>query len=388
MTTNFKDNIPLSLYIHIPWCVQKCPYCDFNSHALNTDLPEREYIRALIADLEHDLPLIWGRKIIAIFIGGGTPSLFSPESMAVLISELRARLNLAPDIEVTLEANPGTVDTKKFAEFREVGVNRLSIGVQSFNDEFLGALGRIHGRREAIAAAESAHYAGFDNFNLDLMYGLPKQSNVQAMDDLHTALSLSPTHISFYQLTIEPNTPFYAQTPQYLPDDDTLWTMQEQGVSLLQRGGYEQYEVSAYAAAGKQCKHNLNYWQFGDYMGIGAGAHAKITNIAKQSIQRLSKTKLPKRYMATAGTAKVISTNYILKPEDALFEFMLNALRLTHGVTLDLFPKNTGLSLALLQNILEDAKRQGLLDVSTDKISPTKKGSRFLNNLIAMFLPD
>jgi len=384
---NFKENLPLSLYIHIPWCVKKCPYCDFNSHELGDVLPEHDYITALIADLEHDLPLIWGRKIIALFIGGGTPSLFSPESIAKLISELRARLNFAPDIEITLEANPGTVDRNKFAEFREVGINRLSIGVQSFNDEFLNKLGRIHGRQEAINATESAHHAGFDNFNLDLMYGLPNQSSDQAMDDLQTAISLNPKHISYYQLTIEPNTRFYAQAPEHLPEDDMLWSMQEQGISLLHNNGYEQYEVSAYAKPGKQCKHNLNYWQFGDYLGIGAGAYAKITNVAHQSIQRLAKTKLPKHYIAIAGTADAISSDYFLKSEDAIFEFMLNALRLTQGIPLELFPKNSGLSLALIHDIVEHAKQQGLLDVSAEKIVPTKRGYRFLNDLISMFLP-
>jgi len=384
---NFKENLPLSLYIHIPWCVKKCPYCDFNSHELGDILPEHDYIRALITDLEHDLPLIWGRKIIALFIGGGTPSLFSPESIAKLISELRARLNFAPDIEITLEANPGTVDRNKFAEFREVGINRLSIGVQSFNDEFLNKLGRIHGRQEAINAAESAHYAGFDNFNLDLMYGLPNQSRDQAVDDLQTAISLSSTHISYYQLTIEPNTRFYAQPPACLPEDDIMWSMQEQGVSLLQKFGYKQYEVSAYAKVGMQCKHNLNYWHFGDYLGIGAGAHAKITNVAKQSIQRLAKTKLPKHYMATIGTVEAINSDYFLKSEDVLFEFMLNALRLTQGISLDIFSKNSGLSLAVMQDILEDAEQQGLLDITAEKIIPTNRGQRFLNDLISMFLP-
>ena len=383
----FKENLPLSLYIHIPWCVKKCPYCDFNSHALSDDLPERDYIRALIADLECDLPLIWGRKIIAIFIGGGTPSLFSPESIAHLMSELRARLNFAPDIEITLEANPGTVDKNKFAEFREIGINRLSIGVQSFNDDFLNTLNRIHGSQEAVEAAESAHYAGFDNFNLDLMYGLPNQSQDQAVEDLQTAISLSPKHISFYQLTIEPNTRFFAQAPANLPVDDILWSMQEQGVSLLHSHGYEQYEVSAYAKEGRRCKHNLNYWQFGDYLGIGAGAHAKITNVAKQSVQRLSKTKLPKHYMATAGTPKAIASDIVLKPDDILFEFMLNALRLTQRIHLDLFRNNSGLSIALIQDILEDAKQQGLLDIRTEKIVPTVRGYRFLNDLISLFLP-
>jgi len=386
--TDFRDNVPISLYIHIPWCEKKCPYCDFNSHAVINGLPEKEYIRALIADLEYDLPLIWGRKIIAIFIGGGTPSLFSPESIALLMSELRARLNFAPDIEITLEANPGSVDTNKFAEFRNIGINRLSIGVQSFNDGFLRKLGRIHGRQEAISAAESAHDAGFDNYNLDLMYGLPDQSIDQAMEDLQTAITLSPKHISYYQLTIEPNTRFYLQPPEGLPEDDVLWSMQEQGVSLLRAHDYDQYEVSAYAKAGKQCRHNLNYWQFGDYMGIGAGAHAKITNVAKQSIQRLSKTKLPKRYMATAGTSKAITSHYFLKSDDVLFEFMMNALRLTQGFPRDLFPKNTGLTLTLLQDILDDAKQKDLLDVTTEKIVPTKGGSRFLNDLVSMFLPN
>jgi len=290
---------PLSLYIHFPWCVRKCPYCDFNSHAVRGDLPEDQYIDALLADLESDLPRVWGRPVRSVFLGGGTPSLFSPEAIERLLAGVRARVTLVPEAEVTLEANPGTVETERFRGYRAAGVNRLSIGIQSFQPEQLQKLGRIHGRDEALAAAQAARAAGFDNFNLDLMFGLPQQTLDEALADLRTALALNPTHLSLYQLTLEPNTLFHAQPPE-LPDEDVLAAMQEALQAELADAGFTQYEVSAYARAGRRCRHNLNYWQFGDYLGIGAGAHAKITDA--DGITRLWKVKQPRNFLETAGT--------------------------------------------------------------------------------------
>ena len=380
--------LPLTLYIHIPWCVRKCPYCDFNSHERNGEISEQQYIDALLADLEQDLPLIWGRRINAIFIGGGTPSLFSPESINQLIAKLRACLNFHPHIEITLEANPGTAEMVKFSEYKSTGINRLSIGVQSFQDLFLQKLGRIHGGAEAIAAVEMAHTAGFDNINVDLMYGLPGQSITQMSADLDTAIALAPTHISFYQLTIEPNTLFHVKPPRSLPTNDAQWLMQQTGIALLQQHNYHQYEVSAYAQPGKQCEHNLNYWQFGDYIGIGAGAHAKLTNLDKHSVRRMSKTKQPKRYMATAGTTKAITTDHVLNSDDLRLEFMMNALRLTAGFPAALFSQTTGLDSTAIETALNNASARGLLFHDDNIIKPTAQGQRFLNDLVAMFLPD
>ena len=300
-TLGFTAPIPLALYVHIPWCARKCPYCDFNSHEARGPVPESAYVDALLADLEQDLPRVWGRRIESVFIGGGTPSLFSAEALDRLLAGLRARLPLRPDTEITLEANPGAVEQGKFAEFREIGINRLSIGVQSFNDEQLQRLGRIHDRRVAFAAAEAAHVAGLDNFNLDLMFGLPEQTVEQALADIANAVALQPAHLSYYQLTIEPNTRFY-QSPPTLPDDETISLMQERTQAELARQGYRQYEVSAYARETRRCRHNLNYWEFGDYLGIGAGAHGKLTDPAAGRIHRLWKLKQPRDYLAMAGT--------------------------------------------------------------------------------------
>ncbi|MCL5668504.1 MAG: radical SAM family heme chaperone HemW [Gammaproteobacteria bacterium] len=377
---------PLSLYIHLPWCERKCPYCDFNSHEKRADFDEHRYVRALIADLDQDLPRIWGRPVVSVFIGGGTPSLFSPEALDELFSALRARVRLRPDAEITLEANPGSSEYAKFKEFRALGINRLSIGVQSFNDAGLKRLGRIHGRKEALRAAESAHEAGFDNFNLDLMYGLPEQSLKDALEDLHTAFALEPTHLSHYQLTLEPNTLFHRHPPQ-LPDDDLIWDMQTQCQAELTEHGYEHYEVSAYARKGARCKHNLNYWQFGDYLGIGAGAHGKITDVQQQTITRLWKLKQPSDYMDKSETPARIGGENILTPADAAFEFMLNALRLTEGFPLRLFTEHTGLPLSVIEAPLKQAEKRGLMTWDIQGIRPTAQGRRYLNDLTALFLP-
>jgi oxygen-independent coproporphyrinogen-3 oxidase len=379
----FTSLPPLSLYVHIPWCVRKCPYCDFNSHEAGDSVPEKEYIDALLRDLELDLPRVWGRPIHSVFIGGGTPSLFSPAAIDRLLSGLRARLTLNQEIEVTLEANPGTVELERFKGFREAGVNRLSMGIQSFEPEKLQALGRIHGRGEALHAAEAAASAGFDNFNLDLMFGLPGQTIEQALEDMRTAIAMGPSHLSAYQLTIEPNTLFHARPPQ-LPDDDTIADMQDQLQGLLAEHGYRQYEVSAYAQPDKQCRHNLNYWRFGDYLGIGAGAHAKITDAS--GITRLARVKPPKSYLEKAGTAAALSTEQKLSRPDVVTEFMLNALRLTDGFPTPLFQERAGLPLSVCEKSLARAEGKGLIEWDTQTIRPTPEGRRFLNNLLELFV--
>jgi oxygen-independent coproporphyrinogen-3 oxidase len=399
--TRFSTLPPLSLYVHLPWCVRKCPYCDFNSHALRDALPERAYVAALLRDLEYDLPRVYGRTARTIFIGGGTPSLFSPDAISELLSGIRARIGVAPDAEITLEANPGTVDSSRFEGFRQAGVNRLSIGMQSFDDAKLAALGRIHGGRQARAAAHAARSAGFENFNLDLMFGLPGQSCDEALTDVRSAIELNPTHLSMYQLTIEPNTRFHTDPPP-LPDDETLWDMQERIQAELARSGYAQYEVSAYARAGFACRHNLNYWQFGDYLGIGAGAHAKITAAESDAqgrasaagggtpgaaITRLWKVRHPDDYLTHAGTARALGGETRVADRDVPFEFMLNALRLTDGFEAQLFSERTGLALAAIEPQLADAARRGLLQHSTARVCATPLGRRFLNDLVAAFLP-
>jgi oxygen-independent coproporphyrinogen-3 oxidase len=383
---NFTSLPPLALYIHLPWCVRKCPYCDFNSHQAPDALPETEYVAALLRDLEQDLPLIWGRPIVSIFIGGGTPSLFSPEALDRLFSGLRARLRLLPDIEITLEANPGTVEAGKFREFRALGINRLSIGVQSFQDAQLAALGRIHGGQEAIAAAEAAHAAGFTDFNLDLMHGLPGQTLEGGMADMRQAIALAPSHISYYQLTLEPNTLFHARPPT-LPDDELLADIEEAGQAMLAQAGYAQYEVSAYAKKGFRCAHNLNYWEFGDYVGIGAGAHGKLTLPAEQRILRRARVKNPRDYQTLAGTPAAFAEEAI-KPREAAFEFMLNALRLKEGFTPHLFQERAGIPLGLIGDALQQAEAAGLLNWDVQRIAPSARGWRYLNDLMQYFLPD
>lgn len=382
---DFYCSVPLALYIHIPWCGRKCPYCDFNSHEAREPLPERAYIDALLADLEQDLPRIWGRRMESAFIGGGTPSLLSAEALDRLLSGLRARLPLRPDMEITLEANPGAVEQGRFAEFRAAGVNRLSIGVQSFNDEQLQKLGRIHDRRAAFAAAEAAHAAGLDNFNLDLMFGLPGQTVAQALADVANAIALQPAHISYYQLTIEPNTLFY-QSPPTLPDEEMLDAIQERAQAELARQGYARYEVSAYARENRRCRHNLNYWEFGDYLGIGAGAHGKLTDPAAGRIHRLWKLKHPQDHLARAGTPQGLGGDAPIQEADLPVEFLMNALRLVEGVPAALFEERTGRPLAALEPALSRVRARGLLETDPDRLQPTATGLRFLNDLLQEFM--
>ncbi len=382
---NFTALPPLSLYIHIPWCVQKCPYCDFNSHEYKQTIPEKQYVAALLSDMEQELPSVWGRQIQSIFIGGGTPSLFSPEALDELLCGIRARLPFPPDMEITLEANPGTVEIGKFHEYRALGINRLSIGVQSFNDNALREIGRIHGRKEAIRAAELAHDAGFDNFNLDLMFGLPRQTIDQALEDINTAIDLEPSHLSHYQLTLEPNTAFY-QHPPTLPGDDKLWAIQERCHEQLADKGFENYEVSAFSKTGQRCQHNVNYWQFGDYLGIGAGAHGKVSNAQFQTITRTSKLRHPQKYLEKANSVERLSSENNLSADDASFEFMLNALRLTDGFVPHLFSDHTGLPISRIEATLGQAEEKELLEWEIKRIKATQRGRNYLNNLIELFI--
>jgi putative oxygen-independent coproporphyrinogen III oxidase len=373
---------PLSLYIHIPWCVRKCPYCDFNSHESKQEIPEVAYVDALIADLEQATPLIWGRKMHSVFFGGGTPSLFSAESIDKILSHVRMLTPLEYGAEITLEANPGTIDTAHFLGYKEAGVNRVSIGIQSFNENHLKALGRIHNREQAIQAAALAINT-FDQVNLDVMYALPEQALDQALQDAQMACDLKPAHLSFYHLTLEPNTPFH-RTPPSLPDDDTSAEMQEQIEALLAQHGYDNYETSAFSQAGKQCKHNLNYWTFGDYLGIGAGAHSKLSFHDK--IIRQARHKHPKRYMEFTAEGKAIDQEWQIKQEDLGFEFMMNALRLSNGFDKDLIALRTGIPFITLQKQVKQAIKLGLISDELQLIKPTLKGRRFLNNLLDIFL--
>lgn len=379
---------PLALYLHVPWCVRKCPYCDFNSHEAGASLPEKEYVQALLADMDNDLQLypdlLQGRSISSVFIGGGTPSLFSPAAYEAIFSGLRERLPFAADAEITLEANPGTVEQEKFRGYRALGINRLSIGVQSFSPEKLQALGRIHGRDEALHAAEAARKAGFDNFNIDLMHGLPDQSLEEAMADLRQAIALGPTHISWYQLTIEPNTVFY-RDPPVLPEDDTLWAIQEAGQALLDQAGFRQYEVSAYARDGRECRHNRGYWEFGDYIALGAGAHGKLTRDG--GVFRYNKTRLPRDYLAAVATGKFTASSGFVRDEELVFEFMLNALRLRDGVPTALFEQRSGLPLAGIAPVLDELRAQGLLVQEKSRLACTPTGFNYLNTLLEKFLP-
>ncbi|MFJ7311325.1 radical SAM family heme chaperone HemW [Pseudomonas sp. NPDC098747] len=373
---------PLSLYIHIPWCVRKCPYCDFNSHTASPVLPEQEYVDALLADLDQDLHAVYGREISSIFFGGGTPSLFSAEALGRLLEGVEQRIPFAHDIEITLEANPGTFEQEKFVAYRKLGINRLSIGIQSFQQEKLKALGRIHNGDEAVRAAGMARQAGFDNFNLDLMHGLPNQSLDDALSDLRQAIELNPTHISWYQLTLEPNTVFWNQPP-VLPEDDTLWDIQEAGQALLAEHGYAQYEVSAYAQTGRPARHNLNYWSFGDFIGIGAGAHGKLSH-PDGRIVRTWKTRLPKDYLNPDKSFQ--AGEKALTNDELPFDFLMNALRLTDGVESRLYPERTGLSLESLAEARRDAEQSGLLQVEPSRLAATERGQLFLNDLLQKFL--
>ena len=377
---------PLSLYIHLPWCIKKCPYCDFNSHEVPiSGFDEKSYIDALINDLEVELHRMWGRTINSIFIGGGTPSLFLPESLDRLLSSIRARLNLNSNIEITLEANPGAVDTEKFLEYRAVGINRLSLGIQSFDNKSLALLGRIHSSNEARKAIELSKQSGFENFNLDLMFGLPNQTVDNALADLKQAVGQLPTHISWYQLTIEPNTVFSSNPPR-LPNDDLVWSIQEQGQIFLQDNNFRQYEISAYARDNRVSIHNINYWQFGDYLGIGAGAHSKITNIAHGLIERFTRHKIPKRYIELAGCGDVITEKKVLTSDEIPLEFMMNALRLTDGVPISFFSERTGLPIKNIEKELRLAKKKGLLDWQKTELKPSFEGQRYLNELLQIFM--
>jgi putative oxygen-independent coproporphyrinogen III oxidase len=373
---------PLALYIHIPWCVRKCPYCDFNSHAAGPDIPEDAYVSALLDDVDRELPGVLGRPLTSIFFGGGTPSLFSAAALGRLLDGLRARLPMAVDVEITLEANPGTFEQDKFIAYRQLGINRLSIGVQSFQADKLEALGRIHSGDEALRAAEMARRAGFDNFNLDLMHGLPNQHQEEALDDLRQAIALAPTHLSWYQLTLEPNTVFWNQPPQ-LPEDDILWDIQEAGQALLASAGFAQYEVSAYARPGRAARHNLNYWSFGDFIGIGAGAHGKLT-AADGIVRRTWKTRLPKDYLNLAKP--FMAGEKVLTPDELPFEFLMNALRLTEGVPAALFTARTGLPLSALAESRALAEQKGLLLADPARLAATARGQLFLNDLLQLFL--
>ncbi len=416
LSPQFARALPLALYIHIPWCVRKCPYCDFNSHVVregaaqaNNDaigkarvqppsqphtgphaLPEDEYVAALIADLEAALPNIWGRRISSIFFGGGTPSLFSAQAIEQILTAVRMRTNLQPDAEITLEANPGTVEAARFAGYRDAGVTRVSLGIQSFNDRHLAALGRIHSASEAQRAIELAQQH-FAEVNLDIMYALPEQSLNEALHDVDRAIACGTTHLSCYHLTLEPNTPFAAHPPA-VPDDDVAADMQLAIEQRLQAAGYEHYETSAFAKAGHRCKHNLNYWQFGDYLGIGAGAHSKLS--FHDRVQREMRHKHPTAYLqavqqgtthgATQGAH--IQTTEVVSGDALPFEFMMNALRLCDGFPLDLFEERTGLPLRVVQPLLKQAEQRGLLALSANAAKPTEQGRRFLNELLQIFL--
>ena len=375
---------PLSLYIHIPWCIKKCPYCDFNSHAVKADTPEAAYIDALLNDLAKDLQrYAITRPISSIFIGGGTPSLFSPESINRLLRGIEQQVTLKTAIEITLEANPGTFESHKFAEFRALGINRLSIGVQSFNDKLLKKLGRIHSAHEAVIAAEIAHQSGFENFNLDLMFGLPDASPDDSKTDVATAISLKPTHISFYQLTLEPNTYFHKFPPQ-LPNDELIFTTQKQCQQLFADQGYQQYEVSAYSQPGLQCRHNINYWQFGDYLGIGAGAHGKITQALPQQIIRSFKPKSPEQYLSDThknGGSEVISVT------ELPLEFIMNHLRLKQGFTPETYQATTGLDIKTLEPALSTCLKQGLLIYQDNHYYCSEQGWNFMDNILEKFMP-
>ena len=375
---------PLSLYIHIPWCIKKCPYCDFNSHAIKADTPEAAYIDALLSDLAIDLQRYTiTRPISSIFIGGGTPSLFSPESIDRLLRGIEQQITLKENIEITLEANPGTFESHKFAEFRALGINRLSIGVQSFNDKLLKKLGRVHSANEAVIAAEIAHQSGFDNFNLDLMFGLPDSIPDDSINDVTTAISLKPTHISFYQLTLEPNTYFH-KFPPPLPNDELIFATQQQCQNLLAAQGFLQYEVSAYSQPGLQCRHNVNYWQFGDYLGIGAGAHGKITQALPDQITRTFKPKSPEQYLK--DTHKNGGTEFIALAELPL-EFIMNHLRLKQGFSIDTYQARTGLSISTLEPALSNCLKEGLLIHHDNHYYCSEQGWNFMDNILEKFMP-
>jgi oxygen-independent coproporphyrinogen-3 oxidase len=379
--------VPRYLYVHLPWCVRKCPYCDFNSHALRrAEPPEDAYIDALIRDLHFEIARAGTRAVASVYFGGGTPSLFSAPAVGRFLATVDRALGFEPDAEITMEANPGAADAARFREYRALGVNRLSIGVQSLNDAHLSTLGRIHDAAQARAAIRAAQAAGFGNLNLDLMYGLPRQTPEQALADLREAASFGPAHLSWYQLTIEPNTEFH-HAPPPLPAEDDLWRIHEAGLDFLAGAGYAQYEVSAHALGASRCRHNLNYWQFGDYLGLGAGAHGKQT-VAGGNVRREARHKLPDRYLTLAGESAVVVESRQLDAGDLVLEFMLNAGRLTDGFESSLFAERTGLGLAALRRGLDAAARRGLVEVDAAHVRPTPLGRRFLNDLLLCFMPD
>jgi len=386
---------PLSLYIHIPWCIRKCPYCDFNSHQAVQNLPVQAYVDALILDLQQDASLAQGRKLTSIFFGGGTPSMFSAQAISQILQAAEKIIGFEPNIEITLEANPGTFEQQKFSGFRAAGVNRLSIGIQSFNDTQLQHLGRVHGRAEALQALQVARQAGFDNINLDLMHGLPAQSLADAQQDLKQAIALAPEHISWYQLTIEQNTAFYS-TPPVLPEEDILADIQDAGQALLAEAGYGHYEISAYARDDQQARHNINYWEFGDYLGIGAGAHGKVTQMQQGRILRLWKTRLPQHYLACATSQKISTTlaghqnsfgggGELLSAQALPLEFLMNALRLHQGAPAQYFTQRTGLPLSTLEPQWSDLTQRGLVEIVSGHLRPTAFGRRFLNRVLETF---
>jgi putative oxygen-independent coproporphyrinogen III oxidase len=377
---------PLSLYIHLPWCVRKCPYCDFNSHELRGDFPADEYIEALLRDLELDLPLVWGRPVSSVFFGGGTPSLFGAAHFERLLSGCRARLPFNPGLEITLEANPGALERDRFAAYRDAGINRVSLGVQSFSDTALSSIGRIHGRAEVMQAVESLHAAGIENFNLDLMYALPGQRLAEAEEDVREAIACAPAHVSHYQLTLEPNTAFYAAPPA-LPDEELAWDMQEACGALLARSGFEQYEVSAWAQAGRECVHNLNYWRYGDYLGIGAGAHGKITLPAERAVKRRIRVRHPVSWMQAIAGGGGLAEDRLVPDEERSFEFFLNQLRLRRGVQKSQFEARTGLDWAIVSKRVDELLSKGLAVEEKGRLVPTELGWRFSNESQAIFLP-
>ncbi len=381
------EPLPLTLYVHTPWCVRKCPYCDFNSHALSGELPECRYVSALLKDLDFESRRAGGREIRSIFIGGGTPSLFSAEAIAKLLAGIRGRVALPEEVEITLESNPGALSLERLCGYRAAGVSRLSIGVQSFRDLALRSIGRIHSGADAVRAYHAARAAGFENINLDLMFGLPEDSAEGALSDLQQAIALAPEHLSWYQLTIEPDTAFFRHPP-LLPDEDLLWETQNAGQALLAANGYVQYEVSAYARADRRCIHNLNYWQFGDYLGVGAGAHGKLSDPHTQTIVRGAKRANPNAYMADAGTGECTIDRHQLHAGEVVVEFMMNALRLKGGFQRPLFTHRTGLPLAAIEDPLADAAERGLLALDGERIRPTELGQRYLNELIYVFFRD
>jgi oxygen-independent coproporphyrinogen-3 oxidase len=373
---------PLSLYVHIPWCIKKCPYCDFNSHQGAENIPEEAYLKALLKDLKNDLPWVKNRKLHSIFFGGGTPSLFSAHSIEKIISAAEKHIGLEADIEITLEANPGSAEQKKFADFYAAGVNRLSIGVQSFNDQHLKSLGRIHSAEHAKEAIEMAQNSGFARFNIDLMHGLPNQSREDAMDDLAIAIQTGAKHITWYQLTIEPNTSFFSMPP-ILPEEDQLADIQDLGMQELNSAGFSQYEVSAFAKPGEACRHNLNYWQFGDYLGIGAGAHGKLTMPENAEIIRTAKTRQPEHFMCREKTA--LASQKPISRDQLSLEFMMNALRLTQGVKKELYTQRTGLNKAVIAEIIMQLEQDGLIKAQTTNYCTTDTGIRFLDTILQRF---